>query len=113
MLKRAAFLVVALAVLSGSGMPLRLPCCSLRMLAATSVQSDCCPMPGCRLAEKAGPAAAALRPAETLEMPAAAAARFVNAAAVLPPAPFVGVPALAASPPRGRPSLSLLSIYRI
>jgi len=110
--RRAALLVLCLAVLSGSGMPLRLPCCSLRKLTATSWQSDCCPIPGCALAEKAGPAAATIRQAGTLEKPAPAGAR-IDAAAVLPPVPFVRVAVLGGSPPRGRPCLSLLSVYRI
>jgi hypothetical protein len=112
-MKRVTVLLLGIAVLSASGMPLRLPCCSLRKLTATSWQSDCCPIPGCTLAEKAGPAAATIRQAGTLELPAAAAAGCTDAAAVLSPAPFVLVAAVGASPPRGRPSLSLLSIYRI
>ena len=114
-LKRAAVIVLGFAVLSASGMPLRLPCCSLRKLEATTIQSNCCPIPGCTLAEKQGAAPASLREGPGLPDPMLAAPASLGATAARSPAvPDARVCALSVSPPRGRPpSLSLLSVYRI
>ena len=114
MLKRAAVIVLGLAVLSASGMPLRLPCCSLRKLEATAIQSSCCPIPGCTLAEKQGAAPASLREGPGLPDPTLAAPASLGAPAAPGPAVPARVCSPAVSPPRGRPpSLSLLSVYRI
>ena len=111
-LKRAAMTLLGVAVLCGSGMPLRLPCCSLRKLEATALQSDCCPIPGCTLAERAGPAAAAIREATALENPSAAATPAAIPGRTF--APVSGVFRVASAlPPRGGPPRSLLSVYRI
>jgi hypothetical protein len=114
-LRRAAVVVLGLAVLSASGMPLRLPCCSLRKLEATTIQSDCCPIPGCTLAEKQGAAPASLREAQGLPDPMLAAPAALVPSATLPAAVSnARVCSLSPSPPLGRsPSLSLLSVYRI
>jgi hypothetical protein len=114
-LKRAALVVLGLAVLSASGMPLRLPCCSLRKLEATTIQSNCCPIPGCTLAEKQGATPASIRDAQRLPDPMLAASPSIGASALLGAAiPAARVCAPSVSPPRGRPpSLSLLSVYRI
>ncbi|HET7453281.1 MAG TPA: hypothetical protein VFL12_11095 [Thermoanaerobaculia bacterium] len=113
MLRRAAVVFLGAAVLCGSGMPLRLPCCSLRKLESPALQADCCPIPGCTLAEKAGPAAAAIRercalgaPSPASPLPATMRVRLVSVASFARVLPSV-------SPPRGGPPLSLLSVYRI
>ena len=112
--RRAAALLLGAAVLSGMGMPLRLPCCSLRRLASTSVQSDCCPIPGCTLAEREGPAPAVVASAGTsLPGSASAASPFVPACAGGFPDLPVRTASASPSPPRGRPALALLSVYRI
>jgi len=115
-LKRTAIVVLGLAVLSASGMPLRLPCCSLGKLSATSMQSACCPIPGCSLAEWQGAAPASIERTAIAADPVAAsappAAVFPAGAVVFaaPPVVFTGF----SSPPRGRPpTLALLSVYRI
>lgn len=114
MLKRTAIVVLGLAVLSASGMPLRLPCCSLQKLSATAMQSDCCPIPGCTLAEKQGAAPAAIERASSTDEPIAA---FAAAPAALARDAVRGaarMPEAASSPPRGRPPTpALLSVYRI
>jgi len=113
--KRAAIVVLGLAVLSAAGMPLRLPCCSLRKLEATAIQSDCCPIPGCTLAERQGAAPAAVRAASSLaDRPLALAGQRVpSILAAAGPSPSGGA-ALSPSPPPGRPpTLALLSLYRI
>ena len=114
-LKRTAVVVLGLAVLSASGMPLRLPCCSLRKLEATAIQSNCCPIPGCTLAERQGAAPASLREGPGLSDPMLASPASPGATAASAPA-ISGARfcSLSLSPPRGRPpSLSLLSVYRI
>jgi hypothetical protein len=52
--KRAVVLIVALGLLSGLGMPLRRPCCSLAEVASSVSSPDCCPMPDCCRGEKRG-----------------------------------------------------------
>jgi hypothetical protein len=110
--RRATVLLLGIAVLSATGMPLRLPCCSLRKLASTSIQSDCCPIPGCTLAEREGAAPAIVASAVTPSA-AAAASPFVPARLRGLPALPVRVASVSPSPPRGRPALALLSVYRI
>jgi hypothetical protein len=114
-LKRAAVVVLGLAVLSASGMPLRLPCCSLRKLEATTIQSNCCPIPGCTLAEKQGATPASLREGPGLPDPMLGASASLGAPVASAPAVRAArVCSRSVSPPGGRPpSLSLLSVYRI
>ena len=114
-LKRAAIAVLGLAVLSAAGMPLRLPCCSLRKLEATAIQSDCCPIPGCTLAERQGAAPAAVRAASNIadasRLLAGESVRSNLPARVPAPSPIAS---LSPSPPSGRsPTPALLSVYRI
>ena len=116
MLKRVAIVVLGLAVLSAFGMPLRLPCCSLQTLSATAIQPDCCPIPGCTLAERQGPAPASIESASRLDgpirvsVPSPAVLSAGAAGFAAPPRVF----AASTSPPRGRPPTpALLSVYRI
>lgn len=116
-MKRAAILLLSVAVLSAAGMPLRLPCCSFRKLAATSVTSDCCPIPGCTLLEREGAAPASIRAGESssnplVPVPISMALPGISRG-VLPVAPGMRA-SLSPSPPRARPiALALLSVYRI
>lgn len=82
--RRVVFLLVAVGFLSGVGMPLSRPCCTLAKLSSTISSPDCCPMPDCCRGEKRGAA------------PMVLSARLDRAAALPSLSPsFVGTPTFA------------------
>ncbi|MGH9442682.1 MAG: hypothetical protein ACRD16_10455 [Thermoanaerobaculia bacterium] len=115
MLKRAAVVLVGVAVLSAWGMPFHPPCCGFRDSVRTAIESNCCPLENCPLAQAREAAPASIAKAFSYD----AGLFATQLEMTLPPArrlEFSDSPALVNSgwsPPRECPSSSRLSVFRI
>jgi hypothetical protein len=113
-MKRVAAILFGIAVLSAWGMPFHPPCCGFRESVRTTVESNCCPIQGCPLAQARGAAPASIAKADSLEAaplisPASAVARIPRR----DPSSSSTLVDSCSSPPRARPTAAFLSVFRV
>ena len=114
-MKRVSIAFLGVVLLSAWGMPFHPPCCGFRDSARTAIESNCCPVQGCPLAQARGAAPATIARAESLD----AAPSAIPFGAIVTPIPRLDLSSLPtplnsrSSPSRARPTAALLSLFRI
>jgi len=113
-MKRLSVAFLGVAILSAWGMPFHPPCCGFRDSVRTILESNCCPIQSCPLAQARGAAPASIAKADSLD--SSPPIHLEPAVASIPRRGLWDSPVFAesrSSPPRACPTSALLSVFRV